>query len=493
MLVPSRLALTSSSRLRGQLGRCRPRGLLLLGMVVSLLAASALCRPGHVASGGEEVALVARGPLTASCTVDGTLLPLRVLAVGPLVNGAVVYLAPDGASVARGDTLIRLDATEVEARIRSAEIEVGKCRGRVAEAERFLAEESVRVDLDVRAAALAVRRARLALDALRARPRREDLVAARAAEEGARLAQQRTLEEVARCEALNARGAASRAELEVARGRAEIARLEAERARLLLHRVEAGATPIELGRARVELEVSELTLTARRASREAVLGDARCGLECCRVELSAAQHHLRSLLRDLERHTVSAPASGLAFRRTSDQTGRPYEPGDRLDWGRSAVDLHRGGGMKVVAQAPESVLGRLRRGLACRVLVETHGLVLPAEVVRIGMLGKDANEDLPGGDRDRRGLSGRRVIEVEAVLLAQEPRLAPHMPVRLTVPTVALEDVTYVVARALRGDPGAAWVLLADGRSRRVRLGPRVGGWVVVEHGLAPGDGVVLP
>jgi membrane fusion protein (multidrug efflux system) len=191
------------------------------------------------------------------------------------------------------------------------------------------------------------------------------------------------------------------------------------------------------------------------------------------AEAAVAEAQLESARLELEKSRVTAPWAGTV-------ASRRVEVGDYVVPGQPVVELLDLRRLKVRAPAPASDVPHLRRGAPAEVRVDAYpGELFHGEVVRLAAaLDPEA-----------------RTLDVEVEIPNPDRRLRPGMYARLEIPRRTLEAAVLVPLEALvELEDARALYLVEDGRAvrRTVTLGPVTGDRVVVAHGLAPGERVIV-
>lgn len=111
-------------------------------------APTGAARPAGGATGGAQarppsnvrVATVTRGPMELRAEAVGTVQPIASVAIRSRIDAQIdSILVGDGAPVTAGDTLVRLDARQVEAQIKQAEAALARDKAQLEQASRDVA------------------------------------------------------------------------------------------------------------------------------------------------------------------------------------------------------------------------------------------------------------------------------------------------------------------------------------------------------------------
>ncbi|MFZ6763776.1 efflux RND transporter periplasmic adaptor subunit [Pseudoroseomonas sp. WGS1072] len=236
-----------------------------------------------------------------------------------------------------------------------------------------------------------------------------------------------------------------------------------------LGQAEAGVAEAEaaLDIARTDLRRAEELARSQNTPRQ-VLDQRRAAARQAEARLAAARASREELAARLAQARLLAPADGIVLRRA-------VLPGTVLTAGQEMFRLLREGRLELDARVPELDLSQVRPGQAVRI---RHGERLVEGRVRAVA---------PGVAPESR-------LGTVHVALGPDAGLRPGMFARAEIgagardwPAVPHEAVVF------RDGGPVAFVLEGEQvRLRRLATGPRDGGWIAVESGLAAGERVVV-
>jgi len=233
----------------------------------------------------------------------------------------------------------------------------------------------------------------------------------------------------------------------------------------------SGATA-RLTVARAEFERAQ-RLRAQEFISVAAMQRAEAALRSAEAEAQASGAVASAALTRANWRSVTAPYAGVV-------TDVLVAAGDLATPGRPLVALYAPGALRVIAQVPESIAGRLQASK-------------PALI--------------NGPDSDSQALTIKNWSVVSAVdpvthsvevraELPTEASLQPGQFARLQLPLYGGVSAMHIPAQAVltRSEVTAVYVIDANGAShlRQVRLGPAEGGEVAVLSGLAAGERIAL-
>ncbi|MCO5168545.1 MAG: efflux RND transporter periplasmic adaptor subunit [Planctomycetes bacterium] len=247
----------------------------------------------------------------------------------------------------------------------------------------------------------------------------------------------------------------------VAVARALLEQAEAEHGRVVALRGQGVASPADL----------DAAAAALRAARSR-LEDARDEVRTRRAVLAQRQAELRAARERLARAQVVAPFDGAVL-------DRLVAPGDHVQPGAPVARVVSVDPLRVRAEVPERLAGRVRVGQAARVWPEGRTAPLLVTVARVSPALSD-----PG-----------RALVVEADLPNPGGALRAGAFARLELVVDPEATALVVPPVALRTFAGLHKVLVVEGGAvaeRRVTLGRRDAGRIELLHGVAAGERVVL-
>ena len=474
----------------------RPWSLLLL--LPLLPAASLSARTGGAAPPARPFLQVRRGDLSRSFPLEGKIFPAGARPISLWLRAyqgelILTWVLPQGAAVAKGSPLARIDPRGIDREIREGE------RSRKAldlSLEKALREDRLAREAEERklqAAARDLERARKALRMweeveLPLLHREEDLQSQVLAD---RIQDQRDeleqLEKMYREDEL----VDETEEIVLKRARRDLSRLlenQALRRARLRHKRDY-TEPLERKKRREALLERERNLARLKVQVELARAQRKAEAEKLRARRSDLAAKLEDLAKDRELFDLKSPAAGILLH------GAPqdYRPGGTPPRRRRGARLSPRTTLFTVAapdrallalKIPESRLSLLKE----RTAVEVRAAAAPAKVYR-GAL-KVERFPLPGpGSKG----SYPALVEIEG----KTPGLLPGMAARAKILLPPLKGVLLLPKAALLG-PEGHWFCYAEkpgtGKFEKtpVETGPAWGGLVVIRKGPAEGSRVLL-
>lgn len=287
--------------------------------------------------------------LTESIDVTGTLQPASEVSVGPRLAGKVLWVVgKSGTRVTRGQVVIRMDETDVQIQLRSAQAAARAARARLAQAKAAVTQQQTATDTGIQNALAAVsvaeahlKQAKTTRNALadstaaQIRQATQALSAARSryttlqngsrtqermiAENNKRLAEatfnndKNTYE---RLKMLYAKGAVSKAALDAADTKLQISQAQFDSAQQQLSLVNEGPRQEDLDAAKAAVEQSQAALDAATTGLEQVkvaddnVGIAESGVKQAKAALAMAKANINmNIMRDTDVLSAQAGVS----------------------------------------------------------------------------------------------------------------------------------------------------------------------------------------
>jgi multidrug resistance efflux pump len=258
--------------------------------------------------------------------------------------------------------------------------------------------------------------------------------------------------------------------LETARIVLEKARIQAAIPESLRPKREFQEDQLALARAEFEHEKAGKDLEVTRRASEAEMEELRVEYQRATDEIATAEKAIGEL-------TLTAPRDGLLIVSESRDEGRKYQVGDNVWVGLTVMEIPDLSSMKVVAQLSDVDDGLVAVGMPARCTLDTYpDRAYTGTVTEVAPIAQEEDNQ-----------SLRRFFRVDVRLDESDPqRMRPGMSVKVEVLPAPLEDVLLVPRVALDLGAEPAEVLLADGSSAAVELGPCNTSSCVVETGLEP-------
>jgi HlyD family secretion protein len=470
-------------------GRLDALARLVAPLVVAWLAAACWRAPATTATPSEVIS-VARGQVRARLTVIGELRPAQSTTVSSSLSGdqgKIVFLAADGAVVAKGDVLVRLDRAPFEEAARVAGIEVERKEGALSVRRHALDWERSQakklVDSAMYESELAV------LDEHRFEKGEGPLEMSRLRAEQSKadselVSQQRFVSELT---PLLEKGFVQQAEIDQMQARLDDAQNVADLARQQADAYEKYIFPSRVASFKVATARARAAHDQAQVSSAAKVAEAVAAVELADRDLRSARALESEARANLDRTTIVAPTDGMLVLTEEFRNGQRRKPrvGDTVWLGQQIAFLPVLSHFLAESQVREVDLHMVAAGHTGVARFDAYpGLEIPARVLGLSVLAERSSSE-----------SGEKVFGVTIDLEGADPRLRPGMTVRVEIDAGNAEGALVIPVHALFEDRTATWCWVSgpDGLQRRdVRIGLRDHHMVELLEGLALGDRVSL-
>jgi HlyD family secretion protein len=458
-------------------------------LVLAGLAVACWKAPAPSVAPNELVSIV-RGQVQARLTVIGELRPAQSTTVSSTLSGdqgKIVYLADDGAVVAQGDVLVRLDRAPFEEALRVAVIEVERREGALEVRRHSLDWERSQakrmVDSAMFESELAV------LDEHRFEKGEGPLELGRLRAEQAKadsdlVSQQRFVSELT---PLLEKGFVQQAEIDQMQARLEDAQNVAELARQQAEAYEVYIFPSRVAAFKVASARARAAHDQALVSSAAKVAEAQAAVELAERDLRSARAHEKEAFANLERTTIVATTDGMLVLTEEFRNGQRRKPrvGDTVWLGQQIAFLPVLTHFFAESQVREVDLHLVAAGHSGIARFDAYpGLEIPARVRGLSVLAERSSSE-----------SGEKVFGVTIELEGSDPRLRPGMTARVEIDAGSVSDALVMPVHALWEDRQATWCWVSGpgGLQRRVvRAGLRDHHVVEILDGLSLGDEVSL-
>lgn len=442
--------------------------------------------------GGEAPLLFAveKGEFIVKITEIGELDALDSVTVSAQIDLPVVYLAPEGARVAKGDLLVRFDAAKYEVALEDSKAALQVARADLRKAETDLEAQRQRLLAEVSRSETEVRLAQLALNELKKRPLPDELAKAELEFERARVAYDNAKRKMEVLPGLAEKGFITRDTLE----KAELDLVEAganmQLAQFNLKSVKEGAKAQELEQATIRLEQGKFELEKARKSMDSQLLSYKAAVSREEANVGKAGKLVEKAAVSLNRGVIHAPREGLVvYARTEAKDASKVQLGMIPFEGQPLIYLPDLSVMVAKTEVSEFDIGKVRTGSPVEIRPEAYpGVVFHGEVSRIGNLARAKLS--PSGT-----VTGNKVFDVMVKIRETDPRLKPGLTATLDIIAHRQKDAVFVPLSAIaRQGEGTVVHVFEAGRmeARKVTLGPSNESSVIILEGLRPGEKAAL-
>jgi len=421
-----------------------------------------------VGRGDVQLSLLELGELEAAEKSD-IVCKVRARAGDSSPPTTISWLIDDGATVKKGDLLVRLDDSAAKERVNVLQIAVAQKQALLQEARAELAGQQAHGQAELRAAEAEEKIAQAA---------RASHTAAEAMEKQKaelKVLQAKLLLDLAK---LKGNDAAAKLEIQLAQTQLDLAQLESKQQqsdlalRQLIHES-------QVDRAQDAAKVAKLRFEQQMAKATANQAAAEAALKMEQARLADAEENVRQC-------TLTAPSDGVVLynlpaggARGVIAVGEPVREGQRLMY------IPKPGRVQLRIKVPETLVGRLQVGQRVLVSIPSVQQTLAGKVQAIA----------PVASMQDQATSGGRVYPVVVIVTEISEMLKPMMPAQVSIMLDEQKNVMRVPAQAVSMRDGVAqcFVKKEDGiHERKVTTGLTGSAHVEIKDGLKEGEEVLV-
>lgn len=444
--------------------------------------------------GGEDrsllVAAVQEGPFEVTILESGTLRASRSVGYSSSIPGnqaKIVYLAPEGSHVEKGDLLVRFDSTPFEEERRQTEAQLAQARAELVKAEQDLRLMKLRNAEEV---AEAQDKQRLA-----------ELELASVTEGKGQLAEAESEVKVAQARRELEKAIANYEDLKPFLEEGFITKLELDRARQAVEKAQEDlrlleikhqtyieyTRPAEIEGARAAVHNRNESLRQLNQAASYRLSQAEAALDLAQSKVSELDGKLALAEQNLKNCELHSTVVGMVIYKEIffGSEERKVQIGDQVWPNQPIVEVPDLGQMVVQTQVRETDIHKVEENQRVLVLIEAYpDLRLEGEVSFIGTL---AHEEA--------GQSGPKYFEVTVLVRDLDPRLRPGMSARVELLVEQIENARFVPLESVFERAGRRYAyVLRNGEPevQEILTGPSNENHIVVEAGLDTGERVLL-
>ena len=472
--------------------------LLLLGVVLARFS----CEGAGENQNGKTTT-VKRGRFEVNAVEDGVLRALHSTTITAKDRGKIEWLAPEGKTAKKGDVLARMETKKFEEDLDRYENDLKDAEAKLEELQEDFEKEKKDLEDEFAGLELPLKVAKLHLEMVQSRPTAADRAKAEADLKRTEVLMEDAQKERARREKLWEARTISRNEFQQATMLARIAAARHERQKLSYTQLCQGATLLEVEKAKLDLETAQLDYEVakeRLSSQIARLGE---DLKKAEAKAERGRSDVRRTKMHIENRTLHAPHEGLVIyyqkpHGRSSRGKRKVDVGMNLWTGAAIIELPDLSRMKVRTQVSESVIRDIhldKEAIVRANIDEVRDIDYHGKIIWIDKAGRDRNSRLEHSERQKEGLAGINVFDVQVEIEEVDERLRLDAKAKVTIPLKKIDDAVYVAKEGIRIEDGRpqVWVLEnGDTVKKSVQLGEENETDVVILSGLAGGETVLV-
>ncbi len=469
-------------------------------VVLTLAGAAALFLSGGAegpdASGAADEYEVTRGSFDITIPASGELAALQQIEIRNLLEyrAVITEIIDEGASVKKGDILLRLADDEIRNKIKDAVDEVNTSQAALIGAQSDLEIKLSQGRSELDQANLAVMLSELALQAWKegeVESKRQELALEL---ETAEKDHDRLFRKYEESKVLVDKQFISQDEFRTDEIRMIEAKARLEQAKLGIRVYENFQYKQDEAQKQSDLDQAVAERARVEERHKAEIETARAELTSKEYQFQSRKERLADLNQQLEYCTVRAPADGWVVYASSLESGRSWRnEGESPTVG---TEVHRNDLVMILpdttqmiasVKVNEALSGLIQPGQAAVVTTDAvEDIALSGQVISIGALAES------GGwiDRNRRDYTVKIRLDRENDL-----GLKPSMRCKAEIRVGEVDDAVHVPLQAVFRNGAAAYVYVPQGRGfaqRRLKLGRASGLHVEVIEGLDEGEIVLL-
>ncbi len=470
------------------------RGRLLAGIAILGLLIGVGYQYAPVSASPERptVFSVTKGEFTVKVSALGELRALNSVKISAIDDNPVIYLAPEGTNVKKGDLMFRLLDVKYSVAIDESKATLQVANADLRKASTELEAQKQKLFAGIAKFEAEVRLADLALFDLKNRPLPQNLAKARLELDQAMAGLVNSERNRNALPPLVEKGYITRETLDDAE-----LKLSEVKARVLLAQfnfdsISAGATRQELERVTIRVEQAKIALARAKSGMNSQIQSYEASVVRQQAGVERAKALIKKARAKKSKGEAYAPRDGLVVYAHQDGKGVSGEVqlGMIPFQGQALIYLPDLSVMVVDTSINEFDIGKIKVGGLAKVRPQAYpGAVFTGQVYKIGSLAKR-----------KRSASGAatavKVFSVKVKITESDPRLKPGLTATVDFVTDRREDVITVPLMAVFERANGHGVLVADDdgmiAERKIVLGPSNDSNVVVMEGLNPGDQVVL-
>ena len=474
-------------------------GLVALIALIAIAVISSLVWFGSVetttVTNRQDVHLVDRGDFMITIPASGELSANNLMEIrNPLeTSGMIMEIVREGATVKKGDVLVRFNNDAIEEKIKDDEDRLVDAQNKLVIEEQSMAIAVGTMQSELEKATLKIEIAELALQGW---SEGEDVKSKQDLElalETAEINSERLAKRFEEAKALVDQGFISQDEYQ--RDRIAMIEAKAKVKNAMLDKDVYTKFTSKQDEKQKNSDVDQATAERKRVSQrhEAEMVTQRANLASAQTRLESMQERLSELREQLDLCTITAPTDGLVVYKTSLSSGRrggddnPPTVGTNVSPNELIILLPDTSQMIAEVKVSEALSGRIKKDQFATVYSETYpNMPIGGQVQSVSVLAES------GGWRDpnRRDYTVRIVLNVEDGM-----NLKPSMRCRSEIQLGKVEDALSVpIQSVFRSGPTAYVYVSEDGgwAQRKVGLGRASELAVEVINGVEIGDEILL-
>ncbi|CCH66285.1 HlyD family secretion protein [Richelia intracellularis HH01] len=405
---------------------------------------------------------------------SGKVVPIKSVNVSPTNPGMVKQLMVEqGDYIRQGDIIAYMDSAYIKVQIAQAKANISKLQ---AQLDQLIAGSRPQ---DIAQAKARLTQAQALLDEAKTGNRPQEIAQAQAQVDAAKAKVLMSGNQVSRYGYLYEQGASSKQLLDQYISQDKVARANLRKAEKYLSLLQSGSRIEYIARRKASVMEAKAALELLES------GPRREEIAQSRASLEAAKSQLQAYFVDLENTIIRAPFNGVVMQKYANM-GAFVTPTTSSSISASATSssiVALASGLEILAQVPESDIGRVRRGQE----VEIVSNVYPNEVFqgRVRLVAPEAIKE-----------NGVTLFQVKVSIITGKQKLISGLNLDLTLLGKQVDNALTVPTVAIVTEKGDIGVLVPDAENqplfRSVTIGSQIEDQTHILSGLKGNDRIFI-
>lgn len=425
--------------------------------------------------------VVERGTLESQNTVRGQCEL-------PGWENKIIFIVPEGSTVAEGDVVVRFDSEKIDDGIAEKKKEVNEAEGKIKEAEQEIAVQKNTNASNIAAADLAVKLATLDLTKYRDGDFEADKADFKRSIDEGKAELEKLKDDLDNIRALVKKGLRAPEQLREIQLRVDSAQFRVDRDELKLNNLEQFDRPRKIMELEANAEETIRKLQRAKDTADAELEKANAKLENAKRALELQNEELKQLEAQLSNCEIKAPQPGTIV-----YANKPwYDDSERIREGATVYrrqevfylpDMRK---MQVEVNVHESVVNKVGEGH--KVLIHVDAFPDEAFVGKIKLVSNLASSSFNSSTK-----SYKVIVIIEE--FPKNVELKPGMTAECEILVGTYEDIIAVPVNAVTEHFQQSYVYLVNGsnvKRKKVKVGRTTTSFLEITEGLEIGDLLTL-
>jgi HlyD family secretion protein len=446
---------------------------------------------GADAADGESEHVVRKTSLLITVTEKGHLKATDSVNIVPQFRrqGTILSLIDEGKSVQEGEILVEFDKTEVQTQIDELENQLIQYETELDAARASLEIQEKDNDSQVKAAEVALERARLELERYEQGEGPNEHRTKKLDVERAESEFTRARDKYEQVPDLLEKGYLTQDQAEEERFRLRESEINLENRKSELTLFETYTRPMEIARLHSEHETKERDLARTQETAQINVKEKQARITQHERQVQSTRDRLTKHRKEHEQMTMKAPKPGIVL---YGDPSRPWEKdrikvGNQVYSGMTVLTIPDLTSMQCLIQIHEADINHIAMGQACTLTIDTHkGQTFTGKVARVAQV---ATSNWDSGPDNRRF---EVVVDLDSL---EGVEIRSGVSARVQIHVDEVKDVLTVPLHAVHADAGEHFCFVSKGGAierRAVKVGRNNDHFVILLEGVAAGEAVLL-